>query len=78
MIVLLTGLATANRVHREQEVIRSQLRNRKFVDFPLEEAVSSELVSECSFPGYWEKYRELRSDPDASAYKGERNQSITT
>jgi hypothetical protein len=24
MIALLTGLATANRVHREQEVIRSQ------------------------------------------------------
>src|SRR5689334_12392858 len=34
--------------------------DRKFADSPLEEAVSSELVSEMgNFPGYWEKYREF-------------------
>jgi hypothetical protein len=47
-------------------------------DSPLEEAVSSELVSEWHFPGYWEKYREFCSDPDASGCKGQPNQSLTT
>jgi hypothetical protein len=32
----------------------------------------------CHFPGYWEKYRESCSNPDASAYKRQPNQSITT
>jgi hypothetical protein len=54
-------------------------RDRRFADSPLEEAVSSELVSgNGNFPGYWEKYRELRSDLDASARKGQADQSLTT
>jgi hypothetical protein len=48
------------------------------LDSPLERAVSSELVSESNFPGYWEKYRELRSNPDATGYKRQPDQSLTT
>jgi hypothetical protein len=37
----------------------SEERDRGFADSPLEEAVTSEPVSEPQFPGYWEKYREM-------------------
>src|SRR5437588_7726458 len=32
----------------------------------------------CQFPGYWEKYREFRSDSDAIAYKRQPIHSLTT
>jgi hypothetical protein len=47
-------------------------------DSPLEGAVSSELVSESKFPGYWERYREFRLNPDPTADKRQPNQSLTT
>jgi len=32
----------------------------------------------CQFPGYWEKYREFRSDSDAIAYKRQPIHGLTT
>jgi hypothetical protein len=59
-------------------LMASAIRNRKFVDSLLEEAVVSEPVSGVQFPGYWEKYRESHFDLDTSAFNLSLNQTLTT
>jgi hypothetical protein len=61
-----------------RELGGSLAKDRGFADSLLEGAVSSELVSESKFPGYWERYREFRLNPDPTADKHQPNQSLTT